>query len=223
MDADGTLDMVFSACPSARDCSLHIVYNQQMPICREGSALPCRDPHNLCVADPAFQFDVKSLGLHHSVFKIDSWLPGQTIVKDDASFRGVLPVPCRIGDYNNDGYPDILLLASSIVDPSATFVVVLESVPVNGAKRSFIPLQRGMEGVQRYHSPVGATFIDFNNDGALDIMIFYQERSTLKIYTTLFSNAFFFDAFFFRPTTLSSLCLGSCPYNPNVSQVGWRC
>jgi integrin alpha FG-GAP repeat containing protein 1 len=59
MNADGSIDIVFAACPSSEgSCSIHIVYNQQMGLC-DGNTTPCRDKSNLCVSDPKFKFDFK--------------------------------------------------------------------------------------------------------------------------------------------------------------------
>jgi hypothetical protein len=74
LDRDGTIDMIFSSCSSVSaysgigtDCYINIVYNQQLPLCtsRVGSALgnenrTCREPDNLCSADPGFKFDLSN-------------------------------------------------------------------------------------------------------------------------------------------------------------------
>ena len=61
MDRDGTIDMVLTICPAEDDCSLAIAYNSQIPLCSSSPrqvAGPCRDPEDLCVADPAFAFNL---------------------------------------------------------------------------------------------------------------------------------------------------------------------
>ena len=67
VNADGTIDMVFAACPSGpSSCTLHVVYNIQIPTCseeeKEGEkrAGLCRDARDLCRADSAFYFDFSS-------------------------------------------------------------------------------------------------------------------------------------------------------------------
>ena len=55
------MDLVFVACPSnGGDCSLHVAYNKQMPLCTGSPSQvgACRDPGRLCVADPDFRFDL---------------------------------------------------------------------------------------------------------------------------------------------------------------------
>jgi integrin alpha FG-GAP repeat containing protein 1 len=57
VDSDGTLDLVFPACPKTqKTCMIYVVYNQQMGLCGNG-VTPCRDKTNLCVADPNLKFD----------------------------------------------------------------------------------------------------------------------------------------------------------------------
>lgn len=89
MNADGTIDMVFAACPlGPSSCALHVLYNIQIPTCTEekGPGL-CRDARNLCTADSAFSFDFSSdqvfLSLtdivklafytHHRTIIVTSW------------------------------------------------------------------------------------------------------------------------------------------------------
>jgi hypothetical protein len=52
---------LFPVC-SGSSCQIHIVYNQQMPLCTKPdnshqNATTCRNARNLCVADPNFKFD----------------------------------------------------------------------------------------------------------------------------------------------------------------------
>ena len=51
--------MVFPSCDGGK-CFVNVAYNKQIPLCT--SALQpigsCRDANNLCVADPAFKFDL---------------------------------------------------------------------------------------------------------------------------------------------------------------------
>ena len=72
VDRDGTIDMVFATCSSVSsktgvgsDCEIHVAYNKQLPLCDHGPSLPtrsgkktCRQPDQLCAADPDFQFDL---------------------------------------------------------------------------------------------------------------------------------------------------------------------
>lgn len=72
MDRDGTIDMVFTTCASVststglgNGCEIHIAYNQQLPLCElsatsgvKNGKKVCRQPEQLCAADPDFRFDL---------------------------------------------------------------------------------------------------------------------------------------------------------------------
>lgn len=64
LDGDGSIDILFPVC-SGTKCQIHIVYNQQMPLCAKPedshqNSTTCRQARNLCVADPDFKFDFDS-------------------------------------------------------------------------------------------------------------------------------------------------------------------
>lgn len=70
VDRDGAIDIVFPVCSHhstssgiGTDCSIHVAYNKQAPLCSgEGTVLDkdgglkCRGWGELCVADPGFNF-----------------------------------------------------------------------------------------------------------------------------------------------------------------------
>ena len=72
MDRDGTIDMVFTTCTSVSSstglgsgCEIHVVYNQQLPLCESSTQLNvkngrrvCRRPEELCSVDTNFMFDL---------------------------------------------------------------------------------------------------------------------------------------------------------------------
>lgn len=59
--------MVFPTCSSVSssgigsNCAINIAYNKQIPLCHSAplqtDKLECRDPQNLCISDPSFDFD----------------------------------------------------------------------------------------------------------------------------------------------------------------------
>lgn len=56
MDGDGSIDIIFPVCQE-KDCSIHVVYNQQMGLCSKDDEESCRKATKLCTADPNFKFD----------------------------------------------------------------------------------------------------------------------------------------------------------------------
>lgn len=137
---------------------------------------------------------------------------GNQLVTRDDSFTGTLPLSLKIGDYNNDGFPDIMLVVSTQTFNKQKTVQILESKPFLNGKRDFQLVYTGTEQVMKIKSVLGAAFLDQNNDGALDLIVMYQEPGTGEITFATFLNKYFFDAFFFKTVVLNGVCLGTpCP------------
>lgn len=132
VDRDGTIDMVFPVCSSS-GCSIDVAYNHQIPLCSSTQDLesvePCRDAQQLCHADLNFSYDLSLGSSAYSSFSLEDILPSRPyIVTEDSSFAGQLPLALKLGDYNKDGYPDILLIASDSSGADQGSPVMLESV-----------------------------------------------------------------------------------------------
>lgn len=83
IDRDGTMDLVFTTCSSVSSssgigsgCSVNIAYNQQLPLCTstatsglKGGDRYCRQPDDLCTADPNFKFDLTDSASNDVCFK----------------------------------------------------------------------------------------------------------------------------------------------------------
>ncbi|GAA6006356.1 hypothetical protein JCM10207_000615 [Rhodosporidiobolus poonsookiae] len=223
MDRDGTIDMVLTSCSSSHDCSLSIAYNDQMPLC-DSTLAPgqeqekCRDPEALCVADPDFKFNLSTdNNPSYTVIPISSLLPGHTLVTSSTAFRGHLPTPPQIGDYNIDGYPDLLVLTSA---GSAKTATVLQSRPcekgsctdgeTKRARRAFRVLSEGAEALAKLRDVESASWVDMDDDGSLDILI-QRSGNTGAARTPIFiKNNYFHDAFFLKAMVLNGACQGWC-------------
>ncbi|KAB5595192.1 Cell division control protein 73 [Ceratobasidium theobromae] len=126
MDRDGTLDLVFPVCGSfssktgvGLDCSIHIVYNKQIPLCTSaggisGGGAKCRSPGALCVADDSFELDMNpNNGDAYAIIPLSDVLSGySSLILTDTSHVPPLPLPLRLGDADVDGFPDILAVAA---------------------------------------------------------------------------------------------------------------
>ncbi len=66
VDGDGAVDAIFPVC-EADDCSLHIAYNDQIPLCNMNQHSDCRSSQDLCVADDRFNisFTAKEVSFHN--------------------------------------------------------------------------------------------------------------------------------------------------------------
>jgi integrin alpha FG-GAP repeat containing protein 1 len=166
IDRDGTMDIVFPTCSRhssstglGHDCSINIAYNKQIPTCSsEGSKfgsdgkITCRGHGDMCRSDPDYAFDLTSsevsymMRLLHESTDIQSLLsiPLSSILPSSGDPQLLLhvpgepniPLPLRPGDFNVDGFPDLLLTIHSstaapgvITRKAGNQVRVLENVP----------------------------------------------------------------------------------------------
>ena len=105
--------------------------------------------------------------------------PGEILVTM-STYGGVeSPVSPVIGDYNLDGYPDIMI---SVKKNSQTHLVILKSVPCTATtcsrgksqfifseafqkeRRTFVKLRQGISSLESIKNVVRASFSDVNND-----------------------------------------------------------
>lgn len=170
IDGDGSIDIIFPVCHN-KICSIHVVYNQQIGLCSKTQEIStaCRNAQQLCVADPNFTFDfTKPNTQNYVVFDIDTLLgDNEHILTEDSNFRGQLPVPVRTGDYNLDGYPDllvttnqrVLLLESILCDAS-----LCSSSAQSASKRTFTAVTTGADILNKMSNPTQAAFFDIDED-----------------------------------------------------------
>ncbi|CEP13272.1 hypothetical protein [Parasitella parasitica] len=206
VDGDGSIDIVFPVCHN-NNCSIHVVYNQQMGLCSktQDTSTTCRSAQHLCVSDPAFTFDFsKPNTQNYIVFDIDAHLDGdEYVLTEDGNFRGQLPVPVHTGDYNLDGYPDLLVTTSQRV-------LLLESILCDtplctssaqaASRRTFAVVTTGADVLSKIASPTQAAFFDIDEDGSLDILVLQnlQKSSDAKRTPNFIINNFFNDALFLK-------------------------
>lgn len=140
----------------------------------------------------------------------------------DNAFRGNLPIPLRIGDYNKDGYPDLLVIASSSSSAHQGSVALLESIPCSrktcsqteteGDRRTFILVAGdSAAALNSIDDGKSAIWLDIDEDGTLDILV---QRSGLSSGASrqfkFIKNNYFYDAFFLKTLTSNGACDGIC-------------
>ncbi|CEQ39850.1 SPOSA6832_01410, partial [Sporobolomyces salmonicolor] len=208
MDRDGSIDMVLTSCTSTDDCTLSIAYNDQIPLCDSSptSTGPCRDPEALCVADKDFSFNL-STDNNPSFTRIplSALFPSQTLVTSSTSFRGAFPTAPQIGDYNIDGYPDLLLLTQK---GSSKTVNLLQSRPcekvscseeeIKKGRRGFRVVEEGATDLANIKDAESAHWVDVDDDGSLDILVQRSGNSGAARQAVWIKNNYFNDAFFLK-------------------------
>ncbi|OBZ83458.1 T-cell immunomodulatory protein [Choanephora cucurbitarum] len=201
IDGDGSIDIVFPVC-EAKDCSIHVAYNQQMGLCnqqqKEDGSSRCRKARDLCVADPDFKFDFT--GKNTRDYVIYPLAHGEHIKMNDVHFRGHLPVPVHAGDYNLDGYPGLLvatdkraILLGSVLCDSNT----CSDEAATMARRTFSEVTAGTDDLKSISSPSQAAFFDIDEDGSLDILVLEYKKDAGRTPHFIINN-FFNDAFFLK-------------------------
>ncbi|GAA5883402.1 hypothetical protein JCM3774_004150, partial [Rhodotorula dairenensis] len=227
MDRDGTIDLVVTSCPKPnrqRGCEISILYNYQIPLCDSvaspSSSEPCRDPEALCTADPEFAFTAYQDATR---FQVETVTGGRRLVSRVSStrFKGSYPLPPQVGDFNIDGYPDLLLVTSDPQrgnnDGGDRRAQILESVPcslssstagavgcseedVRNGGRGFRLVTTGAEALDQIRDVESASWVDLDDDGTLDLLVqrSVHSASGAARNPVFIKNNYFHDAFFLK-------------------------
>jgi len=226
MDGDGTIDMVFyewvttgSAWSKKKVWNLHIVYNKQIPLCSKTVVKNCRSVHDLCSADNKYDFDFDLNGDGHVKIPIKA-----PIEYDNLYDKANIPIPIRIGDINMDGYPDIILSISETTKP----IEIYESVPCHTkigcnenatkANRRTLLYSEHSKVLNRRQNIRSAAFMDIEENGTVDILLFGEQDTAKRIYTVV--NNLHNDAFFMKTITLNGACPSICSKDQKYSPFG---
>jgi integrin alpha FG-GAP repeat containing protein 1 len=111
-------------------------------------------------------------------FPLDKVLPeGQRLLMMDSDFKGKLPVSVHVGDYNLDGYPDLLVVSGTPGNngrPSSA--TLFQSVlcadtcmpsAVTKKRRSFVKVTDGADALNLAQDVRAAAFLDLDEDVSL--------------------------------------------------------
>ncbi|XP_029634451.1 T-cell immunomodulatory protein [Octopus sinensis] len=126
------------------------------------------------------------------------------------------PITLRAGDYNLDGYPDLLTVLTNQNHTQRVFLLKNVAFTQDNFTRTF-----SIDYKASFTQPTGsaflAAFFDIDEDGVLDVFITSRQTdSKTKLQT--FKNKFLEDAYFLKVMVVSGLCGEDCnvaPYGTN--------
>lgn len=199
----------------------------------------CRKTEELCVADDRYSFDFDRKSNAASRLQVPFSLLGlsnhRPLVEDKLiSSSAKQPISLVVGDFDKNGYPDLLLLSTPAGEPESgigkTSVHILRNVPcsdLNGDVKArnacradltstddgrwFQVLEEGVEALNAIDDARSASWVDVDEDGSLDLMIMRGRKDDAGIRTVTFvQNNYFYDAFFLKALTLNGACASFC-------------
>ncbi|EST06562.1 FG-GAP repeat [Kalmanozyma brasiliensis GHG001] len=214
---------------------------------RQASASPglqCREAEDLCVADDHFHLDFSINKDNANLLRvpIDKLTGDSRILLTDPLAPSYLALPnaLHLGDYNKDGYPDLLVVTvpdklasggrNNAQGSGETRVHILRNLecrrvpnsekaglgcsPDRPEGRTFIKVTAGANALETLRDVRSASWLDIDEDGTLDILL--QRTPTSSEGTnsarriTFVQNNYFHDSFFLKALTLNGACPGMC-------------
>lgn len=115
-------------------------------------------------------------------------------------------ITARSGDFNMDGYPDLIVTLQTVGGPKHMQTFLLENVPCKMCSK---PLKRTFEVKWSGLSPMGnetvaGAFYDFYQDGVLDVILIEKTKQG-KYRPLAFRNTLDYDANFVKVIVLTGL------------------
>lgn len=176
------------------DMELKGELHQILPVCFDKH---CANSTILVYADERFH------DLHVSFKDPQGPAWGFVVPKDDDPYTRV--ITARGGDFNMDGYPDLLVTLSTVSNGNRMQTFLLENTPCRIVCK---PLSRTFEVKWNALAPMGnntvaGAFYDFYQDGVLDVILI--EKSGKNYKPLAFRNTLDYDANFVKVIVLTGL------------------
>lgn len=204
----------------------------------------CREAEDLCVADENFRINFDVSKDNHDLLRvaIDKLTGDSRILLNDVLAPSYLSLPSslHLGDYNKDGYPDLVLVTipdqlasggrNNVRGGGETRVHILRNLdcskvpasekadlgctPDRPEARTFIKVTAGAESIEVLRDVRSVSWIDIDEDGSLDLLL--QRRPSpsdgmdSSRRITFVQNNYFHDSFFLKALTLNGACQGLC-------------
>ncbi|XP_051157224.1 T-cell immunomodulatory protein [Leptopilina boulardi] len=124
-------------------------------------------------------------------------------------------ITLRGGDFNMDGYPDLLATLGSNSQHSRTFLLLNVHCSNCGKfKRTFEVHWNALSPF--YNNSIMAVFYDFYQDGVLDVIFVTNDNVKKEYRTAAFKNSLDYDANFVKVMVLTGLTNSKYPISPGT-------
>lgn len=143
------------------------------------------------------------------------------------------PIPLALGDFDKDGFPDVLLLSvppgqptdgsgktsvhilrntrcGALADSATRDLCRKSSVDGDEEGRWLVVETTATTALDRIDDARSASWVDVDEDGSLDVVLQRGRRGDRGVRSVTFvQNNYFYDAFFLKALTLNGACGGS--------------
>ncbi|GAK62023.1 t-cell immunomodulatory protein [Moesziomyces antarcticus] len=205
---------------------------------------PCREAEDLCVADDSFRIDFTVSKSNADLLRVplDKLTGDSRLLSSDALAPSFLNLPnaLHLGDYNKDGYPDLVVVTipdrtaaggrNNVRGNGETRAHILRNlecskVPASekadlgcvadrSEGRTFIKVTAGANSLEVLRDVRSASWIDIDEDGTLDLVLqrtpSVSDGMDSSRRITFVHNNYFHDSFFLKALTLNGACQGFC-------------
>lgn len=200
VNGDGALDIIYY---DEKKNSINIHYNQQSKYCssRHDESLNCKPTNKLFVFDPKYGFLTDpsvSISVGDLFGKENGWFGGERSAKLVIRDTLKTPISLHAGDFDMDGYPDLLVVYSNH-QMTETMAALLKNHHNN---HTFSVQLGGTADLKLVKNAEMAAFLPFSPNTRLpDIIVQTSEQEIFA-----FQNAFFRDTLFLQVQVMSSVC-----------------
>jgi len=207
-DKDGNLDFIVPVCypqPNCTSSTIKIVFNKQKPMCSLLSkSKKCRASTALCAADPNFHLGdmYNATDPYSNEVQLTA---GDRFYFDNSMDR---PLTLRVGDFNLDGYPDLLIPVIGKTGPSR--IELWQNAPSSTGRRTFTKVTDGTDDLLQIPNAYAGAFFDLDEDGVVDMLVLADNPPRIETVYNNFEN----DAFFLKALGLNGVCTEWCPTKP---------
>nr|CAG4640734.1 EOG090X03KG [Eulimnadia texana] len=175
-------------------------------------------------------FDYQCQNVSFQIFHQNEWLVVDTDFVDTSNNLWYFPavdknhlyfntIAARSGDFNLDGFPDLLVTLVSKKTGSQPRAVLFENTFCEKChfRRKLVP---NWDALNQYNSSVLATFYDIQENGILDLLVISSDTQE-NYYVSAYKNSLDYDANFMKILVLTGRCYLNCthgkiPYGTNL-------